>query len=634
MMLSITVNTLDDVTDGNINDGTVSLRDAIAAATAGETINFSVHGTIALAYGQLLIDKDLTINGPGANLLTIDAHGNSRVFDIDDDDSENLIDVRINGLTLTGGQTAAEESGGAISSTEDLTLLNSVVTGNSSDHLGGGIASFEGLLSITSCTISGNHASVMGGGVYSDGNQLTISESTISGNSAGGYGGGIFTYGGNNLLTDSTVSGNSTNGIGGGIASSNTSYFTIIQSTISGNSAGDRGGGIYSNHSLTVRNSTISGNTADDGGGGISANLNNQSSSFRIEFDHIIVAGNTDDSGAAPDLETRSAFQSERLSIRFSLVGDNTGSGLSAAPVGSPDANGNLIGDPHIGGVIDALLGPLADNGGPTQTLALLAGSPAIDAGDPLFSSVENALFYDQRGVGFLRVRDGRIDIGAFESQPSEPTPTETVLANSDTSIPVVEPPPPIVPPLVFTPPKPPLLLIIQPVVPLLVSITNHGGSGWLPRRQTFSVSGVPQAVDAVFGNDRLDQNALLAGFLDSVDPENLVVELGDEPPGQIASAASKVAASHAAARTGATPPITTSGTAQASNGPIADVRMKPVDLSEDSSSADVASPAITAKIMKNWKWFASGAAFLLLGGAAWKSRYKWMQAARKLRSR
>jgi hypothetical protein len=104
--------------------------------------------------------------------------------------------------------------------------------------------------------------------------------------------------------------------------------------------------------------------------------------------------------------------------LRSNLIGFNTNSGLIESPIGSPDADGNLIGGP-INGAIDPLLGPLADNGGPTLTHALLPGSPAINAGDPAAMPGEGGVpVHDQRGAPFTRVYGGRIDIGAVESQP------------------------------------------------------------------------------------------------------------------------------------------------------------------------------------------------------------------------
>ena len=104
------------------------------------------------------------------------------------------------------------------------------------------------------------------------------------------------------------------------------------------------------------------------------------------------------------------------LTVSHSLIGDNTGSSLAEAQ--SRDANGNLIGSADGGGIIDPLLGPLADNGGLTQTMALLGGSPAIDAGDAALAvGVDGEpLLWDQRGEGFHRVLGYGIDLGAWES--------------------------------------------------------------------------------------------------------------------------------------------------------------------------------------------------------------------------
>jgi len=117
-------------------------------------------------------------------------------------------------------------------------------------------------------------------------------------------------------------------------------------------------------------------------------------------------------SGSGPDLLLD---PDSTLDFDFSLIGGNAGTSLTEAQ--TADANGNLIGSAAGAGIIDPLLAPLADNGGPTQTHALLAGSPAIDAGDPTaVAGVGDTPLFDQRGTGFDRVLGGRLDIGAFES--------------------------------------------------------------------------------------------------------------------------------------------------------------------------------------------------------------------------
>jgi hypothetical protein len=124
----------------------------------------------------------------------------------------------------------------------------------------------------------------------------------------------------------------------------------------------------------TLTNSTVVGNESTEGiGGGI------YTDEGALTALNAILAQNNDGSGAN-DLDIEGV-----LTLSHSLIGINTGTDLVEAPVGSPDANGNLIGGP-VDGAIDPQLGPLADNGGPTRTLALLPGSPAIDAADDAVS--------------------------------------------------------------------------------------------------------------------------------------------------------------------------------------------------------------------------------------------------------
>ncbi|MEQ8959802.1 MAG: hypothetical protein RLP02_18065 [Coleofasciculus sp. C2-GNP5-27] len=149
-----------------VDSGTGSFRQAIsdANATSGtDEILFNAGlsgGTINLTSGELLVTDDLMINGLGADLLTVDAGGLSRVFNIDDGVTDSFIDVLIDGLTITGGVGGGRVGeGGGIHTQENLTLTNSTISSNSS----GGIANRGGDLTITNSTISDNNASYGGG---------------------------------------------------------------------------------------------------------------------------------------------------------------------------------------------------------------------------------------------------------------------------------------------------------------------------------------------------------------------------------------------------------------------------------------------------------------------------------------
>jgi len=233
---------------------------------------------------------------------------------------------------------------------------------------------------------------------------VTVTRSTVSGNRTSGVGanGGGVSSQAAVTVTGSTVSGNSTGGsssVGGGIFS--TGAVTVTRSTVSGNSTAGfaaRGGGVFSSGNITLSHSTVTDNHAHATGGGI------WSFSDTITITNSIVAGNTAD-GGNPDLD----LGTSALTVDYSLIGDSIGSGVT--------------GGSGVGYILDqsANLAPLADNGGLTQTHALLVGSPAIDAGDPAI--LPNPGEFDQRGAPFLRVVDDpiapgtAIDIGAFEHQ-------------------------------------------------------------------------------------------------------------------------------------------------------------------------------------------------------------------------
>jgi hypothetical protein len=273
-----------------------SLRDAIATTQDGGTVDFQpgLSGVITLTTGELAINKDLTIEGPGADVITVSGNKASRVFNIAN------FTVAISGLTIADGMIT-NDFGGGIYNLGALTVTDCTFSGNSANVFaynqfstrgGGGIYNL-GTLTVTGSTFSRNSASsgnVDGeGGGISNAGTLTLSGSTFSGNSAG-IGGGIsnagtltvtgstfggnsafgagaiYNFGGTLTISGSTFSGNTAR-FDGGI--SNAGTLTVTASTFSGNSAsiGDGGGGIDNNGPLTVTACTFSGNSAEYGGG-------------------------------------------------------------------------------------------------------------------------------------------------------------------------------------------------------------------------------------------------------------------------------------------------------------------------------------------------------------------------------
>ena len=374
----------------NTNDsGPGSLRDALGAANDGDTIDATgVSGTILLTGGELQINHNVTINGPGAGNLAINGNAASRVF-------ENFAsNVAISGFTITNGALHGNgEGGGIFLNGGTVTVNNSTISNNSVPCPGGGIFSNNAQLTVMNSTISGN---VSGGnttgcsfgegaGIDFRGGTLTVMNSNITGNlTAGGAGGGIYVDGATLTVTNSTISSNS-GGPGGGIDFGGATL-TVTNSTISGNNAGTSyGGGIdFRGLMLTVTNSTISGNNAEFNGGGI----HNQGTA--TIGDTVLNAGEFGGTIFNDGTVT---------SLGYNIASDN-GGGVLTGP-------GDQINT-------DPMLGPLQDNGGPTFTQALLRGSPGIDAGDPSFAPPPR---HDQRGPGFRRVVHGRIDIGSFEVQ-------------------------------------------------------------------------------------------------------------------------------------------------------------------------------------------------------------------------
>ena len=467
---ALTVNTLADDPSGP-TPGYTTLRDAITLADAGTAnqyvINFSVEGTIHLTSPLPSLDNNIVLDGPGASRLKVQREPTPGQFSVFAVDSGGIVDI--SGMTISGGNNASyggglinlgtlmvsnstfssnsaavgggianlgtatvidsifagnsANNGGGIDSDGTLMVIDSIFTGNSANNFyggglmnsggtatvigsaftgnsaiysGGGIANFSGGLTLTDSNFINNSA-VVGGSIYNySGSTATVTDSIFINNSAASEGGGVFN-GGTATVTNSIFANNSAPA-GGGIFSYGT--LTVLDSTFTSNSALGTGGGLdnYSGGTATLTNCTISGNTSQNGGG-----IDNGGS---LMLNNTIVAGNLNTEST---LRTISPVRSSRPARTTSSA---TVQESPTLPISIPS---NLIGttaDP-----MNPLLGPLADYGGPTQTMALLPGSPAIDAGSNALSidpTTGQPLAYDQRGLP--RIVNGIVDIGACES--------------------------------------------------------------------------------------------------------------------------------------------------------------------------------------------------------------------------
>jgi len=380
----------------NANDaGPGSLRQAILDANAAPGADtlifdgtyFATQRTISLTSGDLAVADGLTITGPGASLLTVRRDQAATSFRVLTFAGSTPFAATLSGMTITGGQTKAGASGGGIFlGGGALTVLDTVVSGNSSGTDGGGIASNGGNLTLRNTSVFSNAAGInpasgrrVGGGVSAIGGTLLLENSTISGNSAATDGGGVY-------LT--------------GIAADN---WTVRNGTIANNTAAANGGGIMVRNggNLAVQSGTIAFNTANGSGGGIAR----AGTGGSVSITSTIVANNT--SPTAPDVLGA-------VNANFSLVRNQSG--------------GTITGGNNLPNGTDPRLGSLANNGGPTNTIALSPSSPAVNAGsNPAGLSTEQRVIYP-------RVVGSASDMGAYEVQPSAMAALADVTAAGGTS--------------------------------------------------------------------------------------------------------------------------------------------------------------------------------------------------------
>jgi hypothetical protein len=315
-----------------------------------------------------------------------------------------------------------EDVGGAIDSEDaPLTISDSIFVNNSSLEVSAIMVSSKSSVAITNCVISNNRG---GGSLWIAGNPATISNCTITDN--GGYGETPIRTDGTVVFTNCMITG----GIGGDSgAIYNAGALTVSNSTLTGN-RGEIAGAILNSGTLNISNSTITGNMIFPVTGRPAAAIVNgpdspvQSSDVTALVQDSTIAGN-DGSQIYSGQTFGSSSYKDTIQVHSTILSSNgakpnvlTGTGGTLVSLGhnlSTDSGGGLLTGPGDVTNKNPLLGPLQDNGGPTQTMALLPGSPAVDTGDNIGAPV-----LDQRG--YPRIVGGRIDIGAYEVQPGPAT--------------------------------------------------------------------------------------------------------------------------------------------------------------------------------------------------------------------
>jgi len=373
--------------------------------------------------------------------------------------------VSLSNITVTSN-TAKYYGGGIIDVFSNFNIQDSTISDNTSSYygngLGGGIANYSGELTLSDDVISNNHAGNSGGGVWNSGS-LAVTNTTISGNGSSGDGGGVWNSG-VAQMTGGSVSGNTSGHRGGGISASGTMTLTnltlsnntatyegggldetysgtatLASCTVSGNASqsGWGGGGVYSNGTLFLSECTVSGNSASFNGGGLYINV------LQTTLTNVTISGNSASHGGGVQVWEGAALLTN-VTISGNTARDDGGGffvsgygghatmtntivtgntvGVNANDIQHPwtsiSGSNNLIGtggsgglvngvDENLVGVSNVLLAPLGFYGGTTQTMPLLPGSPAINAG-----TSTGAPATDQRGSP----RVGAVDIGAFES--------------------------------------------------------------------------------------------------------------------------------------------------------------------------------------------------------------------------
>lgn len=398
----------------------VAGEDIIVLGAGTYTLSIGPSGDDAGLNGDLDATQSVVIQGAGQANTTIGAAAgwSDRILETHAGTS-----VKIVGVTITDGNMLTS-NGGGIMSWQDLTLVNTAVYQNNSGSFGGGISSQNGTVALIKSAVAGNTAAQAGGGIFASSVTLLVLASDVVSNGSNGDGGGLYSSG-TVTVTNSTVSYNQAAGNGGGMRTNGPTV--ILNSTLRNNVAVLHGGGLYG-PSFEVMNSTISSNDAWQSGGGIYKGSGNGSlysvtiTANRADADQ---GGTTGDGGGLYN-------GSGVINLRNSIVANNTdlgGANNHADCSGTLTSGGYNLVRSGSGCVVlgdttgnlpfgtDPQFGPLANNGGPTWTHALLTSptaSPAINAGNPSGCTGQYfaSLPADQRSGA----RAGRCDMGSYEA--------------------------------------------------------------------------------------------------------------------------------------------------------------------------------------------------------------------------
>jgi hypothetical protein len=358
----------------------------VASGNGGGLLN---EGRLDLV-GTVLSDNVATVGGGGlAN--TGDVTLNKTVIVNNTASSDVGLAASGGGLYNAAGTVTVTHSlissntadyGGAIDNSGTLTITASILRGNTSEQ-GGGINQFGGSTTVIDSTLSDN----TGIGIYVNGGRMAVAQSTLSGNAGGIYNDGYMSVTTSMLISNIAPLGVSVGGI------SNIGYMTLTDSTLSGNVSGSfGGGGIFNGGTLVVSYSTLAGNTTVPPGGG--ADINNYGGPLTLIGTIVSNTG------------------SGESSLAIACSGPFTDGGYNLDTDGSCDLT-----QPTDIARTNPLLGPLVNNGGPTLTMALLPGSPAVDHGGTRATGCPST---DQRGLPRPDSQDGALgpcDIGAYESR-------------------------------------------------------------------------------------------------------------------------------------------------------------------------------------------------------------------------